>query len=525
VVTVPAGDNSALSFNGSNTTYYFAPGLHTLGTGQYNQIGMGSNDWYVGEYSAGSGATVSGQYDNNYAFTAPAGDTDWLEYVTVEDFTGAYAVGESNVTGAASNQTVDYDTVEYNYPGSGVELGTNSVAEHDCLTDNGDYGLQAFSQYDVSALTGGPYNVSVEDNEISYNDQCNYEAVPASYFPGSVPSHCGSVGYNGCGCAGGAHFWNVDGSNFSANYVHNNYDVASWWDTDNNGETIEGNYYSANFGSAVDIEISYNALIEGNSFVDNGWGAGACGAASGNPCYTGGNLAPAIYISESGGNPAVVGHANGIGTITISGDDFANNWDGVLLYQSSNRFCSSPDNTSTGFCTLVPGSTADWSETGSAPSSTYYANDSAGSGGCGQSDLTGASSSGNPDYYDNCLWKTQDVSVTDDTFSFDAAEIPGCSASSASPCGENGLASQVASGISWSPYQVTASGYAVPDAVTNCTSGATFSGCKSQDNYFSANTYTHTGTQNWQFFYRLLGNQVTQSQWQSDGQDSGSSFS
>jgi hypothetical protein len=83
----------------------------------------------------------------------------------------------------------------------------------------------------------------------------------------------------------------------------------------------------------------------------------------------------------------------------------------------------------------------------------------------------------------------------------------------------------VASTISWSPYQSTAAGYAVPDAITDCAPSGTFSGCESQDNYFADNTYTHTGSQNWQFFYRLLGNRVTPSQWQSDGQDSGSSFS
>ena len=133
--------------------------------------------------------------------------------------------------------------------------------------------------------------------------------MPSGYFPVTPPAQCGPVGYNGCGCAGGAHFWNVDGSVFSYNYDHDNYDVGSWWDTDNNGETIEHNYYSGNFQEAVDIEISYNALVEDNSFVDNAWGAGACGAAAGNPCYTGGNLAPAVYISESAGPPIIAAHA------------------------------------------------------------------------------------------------------------------------------------------------------------------------------------------------------------------------
>jgi hypothetical protein len=429
------------------------------------------------------------------------------------------------VTGAVPGQTIDYDTIAHNYPGSGLEIGSFSEAEFDCLTGNGDYGLNAYTTYDVSALTTGPQDVTVTNDEISYNDQCNYEAVPSGYFPVSPPSQCGAVSRLGCGCAGGAHFWNVDGSVFSNNYVHDNYDVASWWDTDNNGETIEHDYYANNFAEAVQIETSYNALMEDDNFVGNAWGTGQCGAAPGDPCETLDNLAPAVYISESGGNSAVAGNADGIGTITISSDGFTNNWDGILLYQSSNRFCGSPDNTSTGYCTLVPGSTAYWGQAGAAPATAYYANDLGTSGGCGQVDLTGAKSSASPDYYDNCQWKTQNVAVSRDTFSFDSAAITGCSSSSASPCGENGLASMDASTIPWSPYQATAGGFAVPDAITNCSGGNTFSGCTSQNNFFADNTYTHTGTQNWQFFYRLLGNKVSISSWQGDGQDSGSSFS
>jgi hypothetical protein len=524
VVTIPAGRGSG-NYDTANTTYYFAPGINTLGTNVNDQIQTGPNDWYVGERAGGNGATIDGQWANNYAFVSQTGDADWIEYLTVSDFVGAYAIGESSIIGATTNQTIEYDTVQDNYPGSGLELGTNAVAKHDCLTHNGDYGLNAFSEYAVSRLTSGPSNVTVEDNEISYNDQCNYEDVPSGYWPNESPRQCGSPGNVGCGCAGGAHFWNVDGSNFSGNYVHNNYDVASWWDTDNNGETIEDNYYADNFDIAVDVEISYNALIEDDSFVGNGWGAGACGTAPGNPCYTAGNLDAAIYISESGGDAEVIGRAGGIDTITISGDDFDNNWDGVELYQSSDRFCSSPDNTSTGYGTLVPGSAPYWGQSGVAPKTTYYANDADSSGGCGQMDLSGTQRSSPRDYYDNCQWKTQNVSVSNDTFTFDAAAIPGCSPSSASPCGENGIVSQVASGIPWSPYQATAGGSAVPDAITNCQGTGTFVGCEAQDNYFNHNVHSHTGSQGWQFFYRQLGHTISDAAWRSHGQDVGSKFS
>jgi hypothetical protein len=763
VITISPG-NVTLSpywpFSAASTTYYFAPGTFTLDTTSlYSQIQMGSNDWYVGEYAGGVGATLSGSSKNNYGFTSQTGDSDTIEYMTAQNFIGAYAIGESNIIGASENQTLMYNTVQNNYPGSGVELGTNGVAKYNCLTHNGDYGMNTFTWL-PGTLTTGPNNVTVENNEISNNNQCNYEGVPTGttgYFPITPPTQCagpgvpdiardpsspaikvsgsllgspesltsntfmppgqslavvtviatdssasagwtsesltdnlsthltwtlakfqgdtaskGAVGVwwafvwnspgpsgmtvtatlavggsqviesmgvavdvitgaywqnpvgavtagdssgrnlsapltptatggsalflaatdgnatgtptagsgdyvsdsmnssgtsaasewlgtssgpsrstskatktltmtggsasarfdyvayeivtptgTGCGCAGGVHFWAVDGSFFENNYAHDNYDPAAWWDTDNNGETITNNYFSNNFAEAVTIEISYNALIQNNSFVNNGWGAGACGAAVGNPCYTGGNLSPAIYISESGGNSQVVGHAGGIQTLTIAANSFTNNWDGILLYQSSDRFCGSPNNTSTNYCTLVPNSTSYWDQSPPAPSTTYYANSGTGAGGCGSADLMNTDPTNA--YYNNCQWKTQNANVTLNTFSFNASAIPGCSTTSLSPCGENGLASQVASSPSWSPF-LAQGGQAVPDAITNCQGSNTYTHCMSQNNYFSSNTYSHTGSQDWQFFYLDLNVTINRTAWLGHSQDSGSAF-
>ena len=67
-VTVPAGNNSNLSLDSPNTTYWFAPGTHTLGNGEYNQIIPANGDTYMG----GPGAVIDGQNLNDYAFTQQA---------------------------------------------------------------------------------------------------------------------------------------------------------------------------------------------------------------------------------------------------------------------------------------------------------------------------------------------------------------------------------------------------------------------------------------------------------------------
>ena len=46
-VTIPAGVDTG-SYNTPSTTYWFAPGTHTLGTGEYDQIDPSSGDTYIG---------------------------------------------------------------------------------------------------------------------------------------------------------------------------------------------------------------------------------------------------------------------------------------------------------------------------------------------------------------------------------------------------------------------------------------------------------------------------------------------
>ena len=37
-IVVPAGNNSSVDLEQAGKTYWFAPGVHTLGTGEYSQI-------------------------------------------------------------------------------------------------------------------------------------------------------------------------------------------------------------------------------------------------------------------------------------------------------------------------------------------------------------------------------------------------------------------------------------------------------------------------------------------------------
>lgn len=440
-VTIPAGIDGG-SYNAANTTYYFATGTHTLPPGEYSEILAGKGDTYVGA----PGAILSGSGDHHYAFAAPAssspGDVT-IEYLTIEDFTPPGANGAVNVNGGVG-WTVKNDTIEHNSPGSGLMIGSDDDITGSCLTENGEYGFNAYSTDDTASLTGGIQNVTVTGNEISYNDTCNWEDVSPDPVPSAdLPANCAGTSagqFSGCGCSGGGKFWETDGANVTDNYVHNNFNVGLWADTDNTGFDWSGNYISDNAGVGIMEEISYNFSITDNTFVDNAWLAGAK-----NSRFPTG----AVYISESGGDAQVPGAYSG--TALISGNSFTDNWDGVVLWENANRYCSDG---SDGVCTLV--------DPGVFTRASCAANLSTAVAGAD----TGSPSA---DYYDGCRWKTQNVSVTDNVFNLTPADITGCAPSS-NVCGENAIFSEYG--------KATYSGAAVPTAIAF-----------HQNNVFGDNTY------------------------------------
>ena len=171
----------------------------------------------------------------------------------------------------------------------------------------------------------GDSNVTVTNNEISYNDTAGYDN--------------GGAGGDGCGCAGGGKFWATNGATVTGNYVHDNADPGIWADTDNTGFNISNNYISHNGAQGIMYEISYNASITNNTLVDNGWQAGPQ-----NPGFP----TAALYVSESGGDSRVTGAYSG--QFNITGNVFTDNWGGVLLWENSNRDRSDG---SDDVCTLV----------------------------------------------------------------------------------------------------------------------------------------------------------------------------
>jgi hypothetical protein len=136
-IIVPAGDNSEVDFGIPRMTYWFAPGVHTLGSGEYDQIEPGDYGVFVGA----PGAIIDGQGLNRYAFTQHATAVT-IEYLTVRGFVAPRDEGVVNHD-SGPGWTVQFNTIKDN-KGAGLFLGSHNVARYNCLADNGQYGFQVY---------------------------------------------------------------------------------------------------------------------------------------------------------------------------------------------------------------------------------------------------------------------------------------------------------------------------------------------------------------------------------------------
>ncbi|HTX59898.1 MAG TPA: right-handed parallel beta-helix repeat-containing protein [Verrucomicrobiae bacterium] len=439
-VTIAAGDDTAFA-PAPKTTYWFAPGTHTFGSSPYGQIIPEPHDVFIGA----PGAILDGKLKNLYAFTQHAAGVT-VEYLTIQNFGPA---GSNQNAGVVNHDSgpgwiIEHNTIQDD-AGAGAFLGSRNVLRYNCLRDNGQYGFSVYAP-------GGVSNVVVDHNEIAGNDTYHWE------------QHV-----SGCGCTGGGKFWDTDHATITDNWIHNNVGPGLWADTDNNDFDISGNYLDRNDGEAVIIEISYNASIVGNVMLRNALVYGPK-----NPGFPTG----AIYISESGGDARVPARYS---TIEIADNAFDDDWAGVVLWENADRFCNSPANTSTGYCTLVDPRVVNLH-------------------------TCVAGTIRRQPYYGDCRWKTQNVVVERNTFSFDPSSIAGCTV--AATCGFQGLFSNWGTYPSWSPYQ----GQRIERAITFA-----------QHDRFRDNAYTGP----WHFMAHDQSVVLSASQWQAAPyrQDRGSSFS
>jgi len=426
--------------NPAGTVFWLAPGTHTVGTGAYSQVIPKDGNTYVGA----PGARLDGQRLARYAFTGDAANVS-IRHLTIENFGQLGGNNDEGVVNhnAAADWVIENNTVTNN-AGAGLMVGSGNLVRNNCLEQNGQYGFNAYHPDEVA-------DVTIENNEIVGNNTDDWEALR-----------------EGCGCTGGGKFWKVIGGVIRNNWVHDNNGAGLWVDTNNAGLAFEGNYISDNDAEGIFYEASYNGLIRSNTFVRNGHVKGPT-----NPGFP----TSAVYISESGSDARVATDYSE--TFEISHNVFEDNWAGVILWENADRFVGSPANTSSGSSTLVNPAIANGNT------------------------CTPANINSEP-YLDDCRWKTKNVQIHHNMFSFDPNEI-GDACTTRSGCGYNGIFSNWGSYPDWSPYLDDT----IQDAITF-----------EQDNLFFENTYSGP----WRFIIYEQGTRVDWAHWQGApyGQDGNS---
>jgi len=390
-----------------DTVYWFDAGTHYFS----GKIVPANNSVYDGATDAILDGTDAG-YTSAFG-GGSSGVT--IEYLTIQNY--ALGAGSSVENDAAVNDdlgqdwTIQYDTIQHNgrpntlnsdgtisVPGGGyaIDLTTGDVLRYSCLTANGQGGFNAGSPSGSAGSFGS--NVIIAHNEMS------------DAFDGAALN-------NYCGCsAGGGKFFFLENSSITDNYVHDNVGVPGiWGDTNNAGDIISGNYIANNGDTGIIYEASYNALIEDNTVIDNGWARGAQNIAQGGGGFP---EAGGVYVTDSSGDSRIAGGSQHISTVTISNNSFVDNWGGVVVWNNPDRFCGPTGGGDANVCTLGPNA----SETACVKPGYVFLPDPNNQATYSPSYSTAAG------LYWDCRYNARDVLVTDNVFSLTRANIPLCQA-------------------------------------------------------------------------------------------------
>ncbi|MET8540979.1 right-handed parallel beta-helix repeat-containing protein, partial [Kitasatospora sp. NPDC004799] len=420
-----------------HTTFWLLPGTHTLLPERYAQVTAKQGDVYLGA----PGAVLDGRRTNNYAFSGTAPDVA-IRHLTVQGFVAPHDEGVVNHD-MADGWVIEHTTIQRN-SGAGLMAGARQQVRASCLRENGQYGMNAYKTGD--SIRG----LLVEGNEITGNNTDDWERRQP-----------------GCGCSGGVKFWAVNGADVRGNWVHDNRGAGLWADNNNNDFRIENNVLEANDGAALMYETSYNAVVRDNTIRRNGWVEGRRHAADEGDDFP----YATVYLSESGGEPRVPARTD---RIEVYRNVLEDNWSGITLWENADRFCNSPANTSTGYCTLL------------VPDTNR----------CAKPAIDTAP------LYADCRWKTQRVDIHDNRFLLDPSVVK-CAAA----CGRMAVLANYGTYPDWSPYR----GKRVAEAIT-----------LEQDNRWHDNVYRGP----WSFVADDPGRRLEPTQWQGAPyqQDAGSTF-
>jgi parallel beta-helix repeat protein len=285
VVLVPGQSiQQAVDSKGPGTVFFLPAGTYVNQT-----ITPKTGNKFVGE--AGTILTGSGVTEESFRGTA----TDvTIQNLTVERYRPSSTPNGAinpDPGGGAARWLIDNVEARYNGPGAGIKLANYSTIRNSKVHHNGKVGITAWQ------VAGSV----VEGTEIAYNN----------WDPANPASTTGLYDY--LWDAGGSKFVSTTDLVLRANNVHHNLGIGLWCDIDCRNTRIENNNVHDNAAAGMLYEISYGALITGNSFISNG--------------LTGTRHGPGVY----GGGIAVTESRD----VEVVGNTVAGNEAGIMGQQAA----------------------------------------------------------------------------------------------------------------------------------------------------------------------------------------------
>ena len=201
--------------------------------------------WYL-DYNTGSVYMADSPYGHTvelslsrYAFTGSA------SYVTISNLVvEKYACPAQSAAIDGSNGSnywqIGGSEIRYNH-GRGISTGNGMYVHNNTIHNNGQLGIG-----------GVGTNVTVQNNEISYNNYSGY----SFYWE-----------------AGGAKFAYAQSVTFRYNYSHHNGGPGFWTDLNSEGILCDQNQFTANTEAAVMIELSSYVTVSSNYIWNDGFNA------------------------------------------------------------------------------------------------------------------------------------------------------------------------------------------------------------------------------------------------------------
>lgn len=171
VPTAPAGAEiiqpgtdltSRTTSSPAGSTFWLAPGTHTLSSDQFGQVMPKDGNVYLGA----PGSVLDGRGINRAAFTTAAKDVV-IRGLTIRGFVAERDQGVVNHD-SGDRWIIEGNVIENN-EGAALMAGAGQQVLGNCLRNNGQYGINAYR------TTGGITDLVIEGNEITGNNTGDWE--------------------------------------------------------------------------------------------------------------------------------------------------------------------------------------------------------------------------------------------------------------------------------------------------------------------------------------------------------------